>query len=137
MLVVDLASASESRSIWVCAQLLHQHMYTLAVALNGICPSCWPGDVPAIGQAVSGMSTGLGQVNGVLGGAGSSVRELVRRTGVKGLDAGLGCGVGVGYGFGAGLFLKPSATEYLVQLVKDVTGKSSPFACAQLAILSS
>ncbi|GLC43658.1 hypothetical protein PLESTB_000405500 [Pleodorina starrii] len=90
------------------------------------------GAVPAMGQAVAGMSSGLGQVSCFLGGAGTGVREAVRRLGVKGLDAGLGCGVGVGYGFGAGLFLKPSAAEQLARLAEDTAGNLARHTKAKL-----
>ncbi|PNW73167.1 hypothetical protein CHLRE_14g621475v5 [Chlamydomonas reinhardtii] len=80
------------------------------------------GAIPAVGQAVSGMSAGLGQVSGALGGAGAWVQAAAGKLGVKGLNAGLGCGVGIGYGFGAGLFLKPSAAEQLLRSVESAAG---------------
>ncbi|GIL60857.1 hypothetical protein Vafri_15370 [Volvox africanus] len=78
------------------------------------------------------MSSGLGQINGFLGSAGTGVREVVRSLGVQGLDAGLGCGVGIGYGFGAGLFLKPTATEQLLRQVQGTAGDITRFVQAKL-----
>ncbi|KAG2447477.1 hypothetical protein HYH02_007405 [Chlamydomonas schloesseri] len=80
------------------------------------------GAIPGVGQAVSGVSAGLGQVSGVLGGAGSWAQSAAGKLGIKGLSAGLGCGVGIGYGFGAGLFLKPSAAEQLARAVESAVG---------------
>ncbi|KAG2422736.1 hypothetical protein HXX76_015822 [Chlamydomonas incerta] len=90
------------------------------------------GAIPAVGQAVSGMSAGLGQVSGMLGGAGSWAQSAAGRLGVKGLTSGLGCGVGIGYGFGAGLFLKPSAAEQLVRSVESAAGSLMRQAQAKL-----
>ncbi len=82
--------------------------------------------MPALGQAVQGISSGLSAVGGAAGGlglgSGAGVRDAVRRLGVKGLDAGLGCGVGVGYGFGAGLFLRPSAVEQAAGALEHAAG---------------
>ncbi|KXZ48436.1 hypothetical protein GPECTOR_28g846 [Gonium pectorale] len=78
--------------------------------------------VPALGQAASGVSSGLGQLSGQLGDVGSQVRGAVQRLGVRGLDAGVGCGVGLGYGYGAGLFIKPSAAEQVLRLVERTAG---------------
>ncbi|EFJ49354.1 hypothetical protein VOLCADRAFT_90196 [Volvox carteri f. nagariensis] len=85
-----------------------------------------------VGQAVADMISGISHASGFLGGASAGVRELVRRLGVKGLDAGLGCGVGVGYGFGAGLFLKPSVAEQLSRLVEGAAGNMVHFGQARL-----
>lgn len=71
---------------------------------------------------VAGVSSGLGQVGGLMGGMGTGARAAVRGLGVRGLDAGFGCGVGIGYGVGAGLFLKPSAAQQLGRLVEETAG---------------
>ncbi|KAG2493844.1 hypothetical protein HYH03_008060 [Edaphochlamys debaryana] len=91
------------------------------------------GGVPAIGQAISGITSGLGAAASSLGGAGHGLRDAVRRLGVRGLDAGLGCGVGVGYGFGVGLFLKPSAGEQLLRAVEGAAGGIAHAVNAKLA----
>lgn len=79
--------------------------------------------MPIFGQAVQGISAGLGGVLPIVSGAGAAARAAVKGLGIQGLDAGVGCGVGIGYGFGAGLMVKPSVVEYALKSGSQLLGK--------------
>eukprot|EP00899_Mesostigma_viride_P027511 jgi/Mesvir1/7945/Mv11866-RA.1 len=73
-------------------------------------------------NAIPGMGTvmaSLGPVGSHMGGAGYRARAMIKKLGVRNLDAGVGCGIGIGYGFGAGLMLRPGVGEQLLQWAQD------------------
>eukprot|EP00877_Chromochloris_zofingiensis_P006183 jgi/Chrzof1/1818/Cz10g22100.t1 len=92
--------------------------------MNCRCFTTSTGSVPALGQAVQGISSGMAHISHLSGGIGQHARTFIHKLGIKGLEAGFGCGVGIGYGFGAGLMLKPSAWSQLC--------RSTTAACADV-----
>lgn len=80
------------------------------------------GGIPGLNQVAAGLTSGLGGLSTMLGGAGDKLQRATASLGVQGLNAGFGCGVGIGYGFGAGLMLKPSFVEQVGYTVSQTAG---------------
>lgn len=67
------------------------------------------------GETLSdGLQTGWNSLFPNARDMGRTLRSLLAKTGVSGLDLGVGCGVGIGYGYGIGILLHPGAWEGLV-----------------------
>ncbi|KAJ7548689.1 hypothetical protein O6H91_07G022600 [Diphasiastrum complanatum] len=73
------------------------------------------GAIPIINQVV-----GKGDLFQSLGSTGRHVQNLIRRIGIKNVEAGIGCGVGLGHGFGVGLSLKPGTGQQLLHFFQNV-----------------
>jgi len=61
-----------------------------------------PLDIPGISGVMSAAQGATRRIGGS-----HHVQSLIRRVGIKNLQAGIGCGVGIGHGFGVGQFSPP------------------------------
>ncbi|KAG0576036.1 hypothetical protein M758_5G049000 [Ceratodon purpureus] len=73
-----------------------------------------PMDIPGVAQvmgAANGMTRHIG--------GGRQLQGLIKRVGIKNLEAGIGCGVGLGHGFGIGLALKPGVSQQILHMLQE------------------
>lgn len=73
-----------------------------------------PIDIPGVAQV-------MGSANGMIRhvGGGRQLQGLIKRVGIKNLEAGIGCGVGLGHGFGIGLALKPGVSQQILLFLQE------------------
>lgn len=69
-------------------------------------------DVPGLSNVASAGASSLGSVR-------HHMQNLVKKLGIKNVQAGVGCGVGLGHGFGIGVTLKPGVVQQLKHLVEQ------------------
>lgn len=70
-------------------------------------------------RAVPVLGPIAGEAAGSFSSVGHHVQGLIRKLGIKNLQAGIGCGVGLGHGFGIGVTLKPAAAQQLKHIVEQ------------------
>ncbi|CAM6067718.1 unnamed protein product [Sphagnum tenellum] len=73
-----------------------------------------PLDIPGISGVMSAAQGATRRIGGS-----HHVQSLIRRVGIKNLQAGIGCGVGIGHGFGVGIALKPGVAQQAVHLFQE------------------
>ncbi|CAM6042928.1 unnamed protein product [Sphagnum compactum] len=71
-------------------------------------------DIPGISGVMSAAQGATRRIGGS-----HHVQSLIRRVGIKNLQAGIGCGVGIGHGFGVGIALKPGVAQQAVHLFQE------------------
>ncbi|BBN00932.1 hypothetical protein MPTK1_2g03210 [Marchantia polymorpha subsp. ruderalis] len=117
------------------ASMKNQNPFTLRVGqiLTGFGAGCgvgvgvgYPiavGSIPVLGDVMRPLTSAGSQA---FGGVSYQAFAMLKKLGIKNLQAGIGCGIGIGHGFGAGLALKPGVVQQLTHTIQEkLTGLTS------------